>query len=140
MKHRSYKRLCERLCISAYQLAKLTSQSRFADLFIKLFFPGVAKRFKDCVEWHREKYSDIRPLFGCFWNLCVNGMFLGQRRIHCCPHADKKNIVGVCLLMVYVLPGLPTVYNPFFGSDFTFLQDIASTTLRNPGWYCGRQE
>lgn len=78
---------------------------RFAEHFVKLFFPGVADRFKRCVDWHQQKYPDIQPLFGCFWNLCINGMFLGQHRIHCGPHADVKNIVGVCLLMVYVLPG-----------------------------------
>ncbi|KAF9474801.1 hypothetical protein BDN70DRAFT_898677 [Pholiota conissans] len=32
-------------------------------------------------------------------------MFPGQTRIHCLPHADAKNIVGVCVLVIYQVPG-----------------------------------
>lgn len=68
------------------------------------FFPGVAERFRASADWHKVKYS-IEPLFGLFWNLCTNAMFEGQKRIHCQPHTDYKNIVGVCAVVVYQIPG-----------------------------------
>jgi hypothetical protein len=34
-------------------------------------FPGFAKRFLASSDWHQEQYG-IRPLFGLFWNLCIN--------------------------------------------------------------------
>ncbi len=76
---------------------------------VKLIFPGVAKRFDTSAQWHKETY-DIEPLFGYFWNLCINGLFPGQKRIHCLPHADAKNIIGVCLLAIYELPGKHVLY------------------------------
>lgn len=68
------------------------------------FFPGVAKRYQECADWHHEKYG-MRPLFGLYWCLCINAMFAGQKRIHCKPHVDSKNVVGVCALVVYEIPG-----------------------------------
>ncbi|KAF8155455.1 hypothetical protein B0H34DRAFT_849732 [Crassisporium funariophilum] len=56
---------------------------------VNLVFPGVA----DCF-WSSTKWHGITAPFGLFWNLCINGMFEGQRHIHCLPHADSKNIVG----------------------------------------------
>ncbi|KAF8211027.1 hypothetical protein K438DRAFT_1959230 [Mycena galopus ATCC 62051] len=52
-------------------------------------FPGVAERFLKDAAWHKERYG-IEPLFGLFWNFCVNAWFVngGQKRIHCHPHAD----------------------------------------------------
>jgi hypothetical protein len=68
-------------------------------------FPGVAKRFEQCTEWHKSKHK-FKPLFGCFFNLCINGIFpnSGINCIHCCLHLDFKNIVGVCVLLVYQDP------------------------------------
>ncbi|KAJ7860192.1 hypothetical protein B0H13DRAFT_2569678 [Mycena leptocephala] len=44
-----------------------------------LFFPGLCARMEEEARLH-----GIQPLFGCFWNLCVNACFEGQRatRIH----------------------------------------------------------
>ena len=67
-------------------------------------FPGVAERVEASAAWH-EKNHCIKPLFGVFWNLCINALFPGQTRVHCLPHSDFKNIVGVCLLAVYLAPG-----------------------------------
>lgn len=67
-------------------------------------FPGVALRFTESAHWHQKQYG-IEPLFGLFWNLCINAVFPGQRRIHCAPHVDSKNIVGVCALLIYQIPG-----------------------------------
>ncbi|KAF8216690.1 hypothetical protein K438DRAFT_1747874 [Mycena galopus ATCC 62051] len=69
-------------------------------------FPGVAERFLKDAAWHKERYG-IEPLFGLFWNFCVNAWFVngGQKRIHCHPHADRKNQIGVCVLVIYLLPG-----------------------------------
>ncbi|CAA7271224.1 unnamed protein product [Cyclocybe aegerita] len=71
---------------------------------VELAFPGVADRFRHSVDWHYKRYG-IRPMFGLFWNFCINGILLGQKRIHCRPHSDSKNIVGVCALVIYQLPG-----------------------------------
>ncbi|KDR72454.1 hypothetical protein GALMADRAFT_143286 [Galerina marginata CBS 339.88] len=71
---------------------------------VQMAFPGVAARFLLSAAWHKENYG-IEPSFGLFWNLCINAMFQGQRRIHCLPHADFKNVVGVCVLVIYELPG-----------------------------------
>ncbi|KAJ7020949.1 hypothetical protein C8F04DRAFT_1274271 [Mycena alexandri] len=65
-------------------------------------FPGVAARFLADARWHEERYG-IKPLFGLFWNMCINAWFPGQKGIHCDPHADKKNQIGVCVLFIYVL-------------------------------------
>ncbi|KAJ7359399.1 hypothetical protein DFH08DRAFT_647599, partial [Mycena albidolilacea] len=65
-------------------------------------FPGVAARFLADAKWHKKRYG-IEPMFGLFWNLCLNAWFPGQGRIHCDPHADKKNQIGVCVLLIYVL-------------------------------------
>ncbi|KAF8177529.1 hypothetical protein K438DRAFT_1769986 [Mycena galopus ATCC 62051] len=69
-------------------------------------FPGVAERFLKDAAWHKERYG-IEPLFGLFWNFCINAWFVngGQKRIHCYPHADRKNQIGVCVLVIYLLPG-----------------------------------
>ncbi|KAJ7259112.1 hypothetical protein B0H12DRAFT_1232098 [Mycena haematopus] len=69
---------------------------------VTLVFPGVAARFLSDADWHEKRYG-IKPMFGLFWNLCLNAWFPGQRRIHCRPHADKKNQIGVCVLLIYVL-------------------------------------
>ncbi|KAJ3564788.1 hypothetical protein NP233_g8060 [Leucocoprinus birnbaumii] len=69
-----------------------------------LAFPGAATRFKRAAQLLKEK-NGPQPLFGLFWNLCINAAFNGQRRVHCKPHADKKNVVGVCALLVYTIPG-----------------------------------
>jgi hypothetical protein len=65
-------------------------------------FPGVAARFLADAAWHKERYG-ISPMFGLFWNLCLNAWFPGQGRIHCRPHADKKNQIGVYVLLIYEL-------------------------------------
>lgn len=69
---------------------------------MELVFPGVAARFKADAAWHKAKYG-IEPLFGLFWNFCLNARFRGQRRIHCKPHADARNVIGICALLIYVL-------------------------------------
>ncbi|KAF6745354.1 hypothetical protein DFP72DRAFT_1077669 [Ephemerocybe angulata] len=76
----------------------------WASSLVWLYFPNVAKRYRACGEWHRE-HSKQGPQFGLFWNLCINGILVGERRVHCEPHADWKNIVGVCIVIVYQIPG-----------------------------------
>ncbi|KAJ7888766.1 hypothetical protein B0H13DRAFT_1888293 [Mycena leptocephala] len=50
-------------------------------------------------QWHGIK----PPFANYFWNLCLNAMFEGQRSVSTPPHADSKNQVLVCLMLVYVL-------------------------------------
>ncbi|KAJ7079660.1 hypothetical protein C8R43DRAFT_854648, partial [Mycena crocata] len=68
----------------------------------RTIWPGLAARFETDAAHHLAEYG-IKPLFGYFWNFCWNATFPGQARIHTGPHADCKNQVGVCLILVYVL-------------------------------------
>lgn len=81
-----------------------THSSESVTSMVTAFFPGVAKRFQESADWHRAKYG-IEPHFGLFWNLCVNGIFVGQKRVHTKPHIDFKNVVGVCAAFVYEITG-----------------------------------
>ncbi|KAF8142931.1 hypothetical protein K438DRAFT_1994399 [Mycena galopus ATCC 62051] len=69
-------------------------------------FPGVVGRFLKDAAWHKERY-EIEPLFSLFWNFCINTWFVngGQKHIHCYAHADRKNQISVCVLVIYLLPG-----------------------------------
>lgn len=67
-------------------------------------FPGIAQRYHEASQWF-AKNQGLVSLFGLFWNLCINATFEGQSRVHCRPHTDSKNVVGVCALLVYVRPG-----------------------------------
>jgi hypothetical protein len=69
---------------------------------VRQVFPGVADRLDKSAEWYKKK--GIEPLFGVYWNLCINAAFPKQTRIHCGPHVDRKNIVGICTLLIYELP------------------------------------
>jgi len=69
---------------------------------VRLVFPGVAASFEKEAAWYYKEYK-IKPLFGLFWNFCLNAALKGQRRVHCDPHADRKNRIGVCALLIYVL-------------------------------------
>ncbi|KAJ7628785.1 hypothetical protein FB45DRAFT_44329 [Roridomyces roridus] len=68
---------------------------------VELAFPGVAHRFREDAKKHEHRYK-IKPHFGLFWNFCINAWFLGQDRVHCGPHADWRNQIGVCGVLVYV--------------------------------------
>ncbi|THU84826.1 hypothetical protein K435DRAFT_806393 [Dendrothele bispora CBS 962.96] len=68
---------------------------------LRAHFPQVAKRYQDCATKLEEMYG-IKPLFGLFWNFCVNVPRAGIRRVHCKPHIDYKNIaLGVCMIFVF---------------------------------------
>ncbi|EDR13503.1 uncharacterized protein LACBIDRAFT_322482 [Laccaria bicolor S238N-H82] len=45
----------------------------FLKQFVTPFFSDIAEKFHWCAEWHEQRYPNAKPLFGCFWNLCVNG-------------------------------------------------------------------
>ena len=67
---------------------------------VELMSHGVALRFKKCADWQQKTYG-FGPLLGLFFNLCINACFSGQIRVHCAPHADSKNIVGVYVMVIY---------------------------------------
>ncbi|KAF7333522.1 hypothetical protein MVEN_02368400 [Mycena venus] len=69
---------------------------------IRILFPRIAARFEEDAAWHEKEYN-IRPLFGYFWNFCLNVVFPGQERIHTGPHTDFKNQIGVCSILTYLL-------------------------------------
>lgn len=71
---------------------------------LRLYFPKVAEFYEECAEYHKRVY-DVQPLFGLFWNMCINSSFTGQRRVHCLPHVDFKNISMICALYVDDIKG-----------------------------------
>jgi hypothetical protein len=112
--------------------------SGWATSLISLFFPGVKERFDKSAEWHREQYG-IKPLYGLFWNLCINASFPrkqdGKRpRVHAIPHADWKNGIAICLLLIYVLPGRMCYELWMVTFMLTNSNQMNSTTLKSHGW------
>lgn len=100
-------------------------------------FPGVAERFDRSAKWYESQ--GIRPLFGVYWNLCINAEFPGQARIHCGPHADRKNIVGICTLLVYERPGGESCLKwKGVCCRLIWVAQQISTTQQGPGLPSGR--
>ena len=51
-----------------------------------------------------ERRYGIKPLFGVFWNFCVNAPYpkAGVKEVICRPHIDAMNVaIGVCVVLVY---------------------------------------
>ncbi|TFK62192.1 hypothetical protein BDN72DRAFT_903439 [Pluteus cervinus] len=68
-------------------------------------FPGVAVRYQNIAdEWKKKSNGAIQFPFGCYHNFCWNACFEGQPRVQCQPHTDHKNVVGVCIVVVYEAP------------------------------------
>ena len=66
-------------------------------------FPGVAECVETSAAWHEENHG-IKPLFGVFWNLCINAPLFdkGINNVVCDAHCDSKNGgVLVCAVLVY---------------------------------------
>ncbi|KAG1834973.1 hypothetical protein DFJ58DRAFT_847503 [Suillus subalutaceus] len=60
-------------------------------------FPLLARRYMACAE-----ALGIQPLYGHFFNFCLNSARAGVPRVHCSPHVDWKNIaIGVCVIFIY---------------------------------------
>ncbi|KAF8237641.1 hypothetical protein L208DRAFT_1245828, partial [Tricholoma matsutake] len=70
--------------------------NRWVEQVVRQVFPGVAKCFDESSSWYKKK--GIMPLFGVYWNLCINASFPNQVRVHCGPHADQKKHSGHSLL------------------------------------------
>lgn len=70
--------------------------------FLEDSFPQIVARYKKCHQTIWEEYGII-PLYGLFYNFCLNGAWPGKvDRVYCEPHVDWKNIaIGVCLVFVY---------------------------------------
>ncbi|KAJ6612587.1 hypothetical protein B0H10DRAFT_2222939 [Mycena sp. CBHHK59/15] len=66
---------------------------------MRLIFPGITQQIDSDSQWHGLK----PPFADYFWNICLNALFEGQRSVLTPPHADSKNQVLVCLMLVYVL-------------------------------------
>ncbi|KAG1769733.1 hypothetical protein EV702DRAFT_1202763 [Suillus placidus] len=75
----------------------LTHISILMNAVFEAEFPLLAKRYSDCA-----KTLGIHPLYGHFFNFCLNSPRGWVKRVHCSPHVDFKNIaIGVCVLFVY---------------------------------------
>ena len=88
---------------------------------VSIIFPGVRTRFEKSAAWHKEKHG-IEPEWGLFWNFCINAPFAGAKLngVSCTPHADHKNGVSVCVMLIYAMPwGKPS---PSFASFYSQLR------------------
>lgn len=100
-----------------------------------IYFPAVAQRYQRSIDWHKEN-NNIQPHFGLFWNFCINST-LGTNltRVHCKPHADRKNIAGgVCALFVYSI-GPSSCFSSFpicIADEMTFFL-LLCRTIQSPG-------
>ncbi|KAJ7086993.1 hypothetical protein C8R44DRAFT_752403 [Mycena epipterygia] len=94
---------------------------------MRLIFPGITEQMDCDSDWHCIK----PPFADYFWNLCLNALFEGQRSISTPPHADSKDQVLVCVMLVYVLKS---------GVRFNDTQRIwlwlweADTVIQLPAW------
>jgi hypothetical protein len=89
-------------------------------------FLGVAGHFDKLAEYYHE--NGIELLIGVYWNLCMNAAFPEQPCVHCGPHVDQKNIVGICILLVYELPnGWPHSLPLLLFSNKAFEQHTSTT-------------
>ncbi|EIM79212.1 uncharacterized protein STEHIDRAFT_116684 [Stereum hirsutum FP-91666 SS1] len=70
--------------------------------FLEVSFPEIVARYKECHQTIGKTYG-IWPMYGLFYNFCLNGARPGTvSRVYCEPHVDWKNIaIGVCLVFVY---------------------------------------
>lgn len=107
----------------------ITWCSHFVSSVVCIAFPGVKDRFEKSKAWHKKEY-DIDPMFGVFWNFCLNGLFFDQPRVHCRPHADSKNPISVCALMTYILKGCKCFYTFTMTQGLYTLLDKFNHTVR----------
>ncbi|PBK98511.1 hypothetical protein ARMGADRAFT_1026501 [Armillaria gallica] len=54
-------------------------------------FPGIGERFLRCIAYMMDVY-EITPLFGLYWNFCLNFWRENIPRVFCDPHVDKNNL------------------------------------------------
>ncbi|KAF5323177.1 hypothetical protein D9619_013732 [Psilocybe cf. subviscida] len=52
--------------------------TRYVSRTVEIIFPGVAERMRASAKWQYGRWR-IRPMFGLFYNLCVNGIFPTSR-------------------------------------------------------------
>ena len=79
--------------------------SGFIQSTLEIVFPAVAKRYRKLAAWHKATYG-IEPLFGGFWNFCLNGPVFGEgiRNVICEPHVDAKNgAIMLCAVLVFYI-------------------------------------
>ncbi|TFK60101.1 hypothetical protein BDN72DRAFT_864624 [Pluteus cervinus] len=92
------------LAVTSFKESEITKQvCQHIVNILKARFPGVAARYARCAIWHWRKYGKW-PEYGLYFNFCLNVPRPEVGRVHCAPHVDSKNIVGVCAVLVYELP------------------------------------
>ncbi|KAF9026649.1 hypothetical protein BDZ89DRAFT_1134689 [Hymenopellis radicata] len=78
-----------------------TRANNIANDLLRLLFPAIAARYLACADYMRTHHK-IEPMFGLFWNWCLNAPLAGVKRVFCDPHVDFKNLaLGVCIVFVY---------------------------------------
>ncbi|KAK0188514.1 hypothetical protein F5146DRAFT_1140036 [Armillaria mellea] len=64
-------------------------------------FPSVGDRVQQCASYMDQVYG-ITPLFGLFWNFCLNMWWAGIPHVFCDPHIDKNNLAcAICAIFVF---------------------------------------
>ena len=88
--------------------------SHLASDQFRLNFPQLAARFDNVSKINEETYG-IKPLFGYWYNLCVNAPRFSWHNekggdtqdVICAPHIDAENwAVYLCCIFIYSLEGI----------------------------------
>ncbi|GAA5853401.1 hypothetical protein JCM9279_005779 [Rhodotorula babjevae] len=78
----------------------LKTLSKFVSGIVDAQFPLVYKRYVRADPGYKNDTHPLRCRFGIFPLFCIN--HASEERVHCCPHADWKNVAGgVCAVMAY---------------------------------------
>ncbi len=66
-------------------------------------FPALAQRVYDCeASLRAQKLDYAKPLFGCFYNYCINGPQGEVKGVSTEPHVDGKNLALMfCCIFIY---------------------------------------
>ena len=116
-----------------YLNAEPQTYSSIASALVRMWFPGVAERLEEVAQvWKQTR--GLEPMFGLFWNFCINGIYPDMQRVHCAPHADRQNFLGVCVIQVYCLPGCELgILIPPFHTEGPFTRSIQSCSAKLAG-------
>ncbi|EJD33128.1 hypothetical protein AURDEDRAFT_177791 [Auricularia subglabra TFB-10046 SS5] len=84
--------------------------TRYLTSIMRSRLPEVVTRMEANHQWHYENTKDdatpLRPMFGLFWNFCVNvpSPSEGVLRVCCRPHADQKNCAVLMCAVFFFWP------------------------------------
>lgn len=73
---------------------------------LKLHFPKIQEQVDQAATSLAEKYPGFKPMFGSFFNFCINASIPKKKvpHIFCLSHVDAMNMAAmVCTVLVYCI-------------------------------------